>query len=227
MTSGEIRERKRKVKQFIELNQGLKLIYKQWFIFDTGHIVGIPISDVDKKVKMKYIHGYYRTSILDTYPELANVLISSQATFEAHRDMKHYDEIVIEDGIIRVKSLDEDPKDIGRVATETDITSAKQMMSLASSDVLSVLQNGERECYEFSESQIEQLIDYQLVKPCFFDDESYQMYLTISEFPLLKKFKNLRAYTNHYNRDGIWFDVVFETYQKDEAHFIKRRFLRM
>lgn len=226
-SSNEQRERKRKVKQFLELNQGLKLVYKQWFILDTGHVVGIPVSDADKKVKMKYIHGYYRTAILDTYPELKNTIISSQSTFEASRDLKHYDEIVIEDNIVRVKSVDEEPKDIGRVANELDIASAKKMMSVASSDVLTVLRDEEIERYDFSDSQVEQLIDYQLIKPCFFDDESYQMYLTISEFPLLKKFKNLRAFTNHYSSDGIWFDVVFETYHGSESYFLKRRFLRM
>lgn len=225
--SDETKLRKLKVKQLFELNQCLKLIYKQWIILESGCIIGIPVSDADKNVKVKYLHGYYRTGFLKTYPEFSNMIIYSHPTYEAKRDMKHFYDIIVEDSKLKVISIDEDPVIIGKPASETEISAAENTMRNVSNELIPIFGDKEYERYDFSFHQIEQLIDYRLIKPCFFDDESYQMYLTISEFPLLRKFKNLRAYTNRYSANELWFDVIFETYLGTESHFMKRRFLRL
>lgn len=228
MTSyDETKLKKLKVKHFFELNQNLKLIYKQWIILESGCIIGIPISDADRNVKVKYLHGYYRTGFLKKYPEFSNMVIYSHPTYEAKRDMKHFCDIIVEDSKLKVISIDEELAIVGKPASESEISAAEKTMRNVSNELIPIFSDKDYERYEFSSFQIEQLTDYRLIRPCFFDDESYQMYLTISEFPLLKKFKNLRAYTNHYSVNEIWFDVIFETYLGTESHFLKRRFLRL
>lgn len=216
---------KDKIKYFLEINQGLKLIYSQWFILENGNIIGVPIRDSDKNLKVKYFHSFYKSSLIEYFPELINVIIYSKETYEVKRDMKDFEALYVIEGKVMISSINSGSAVIGKVMNEKERNTVFKSMVLINNEMLPILNNPEVSKYEFSDEEVEKLLNYEVIKPEMFNEKYYVMYLTISEFPLLKKFKNLRAYS--VKSDDDCFNVIFETYSKKESFFILRKFLKL
>ena len=229
--SKELKARRRRIKCLHEMNQCVKHIYSKYTIMGNGTITGIP-------VKQKFLHGYYHTELLEKLPELQDCYFEASKIYDAWRDKNKPDEIVIEDTgelflvdneantKILVGKKFPPMKDGNSVAMEPyrayiEATRRVKEISDIVESTLTIM--------EFTDEQISDMIGYKKINPMFRDEKRYEMMLTISEFPLLKKFKHLKAYLMDYDpKYNIYFDVVFSTYNNSgERSLVKRRFLKM
>jgi len=229
MTPKALRVNRKYAKDLNDLNQRVKMIYSRYIILENGFIIGIPIMNSEKKIKEKYLHAYYRTNILNLHPDLVNVSFYPQAIFEYFRDYKP-DYLEIENDNLMI--WDTSSKDIqpicgGKKINDNMLVNANNTLSKVGNEIAEIIKADDVISLEFSPEDIKGMIDYKKISPCFLGDESMTMYLAISEFPLLKKFKHITAYSREIFRTKEYFDVVFNTYNGNDKFLIKRRFLRV
>ena len=187
-----------------DLNNQLKKIYSNYIITENNIIIGI-----SEKFKI----SYYKGIIVDIFPELSNVIIDSEQLTLVLRKKKTEFDFIKSNNIIKI-----DDEDIGYYIDNIDYYDkiiTKTMDDLKITD--------EYYYYEFSDIQISELISYKILKLKIIGD--YKMYISISEFPLLKKLKKLTAYIKF--SDTEYFDVIFKTYNSQESFYIFRKFLKL
>ena len=213
------------IKAFYQLNQDIKLIYSNWVLGPNGVIVGRPVIKRDR-IRTAFNHAYFKTALLESLPFLEGITISSSELYAEFNKLKGSKVIGI-DSNGNVVGSDEKGTNVifGRKwnAIEEEFWHRHRLTLLKEFEFAEV---GGMQMV-FDDETIKELIDYSFIAPMFNDDPRYVMYLGISEFPLLKRYKNLTASTSvPDNKD--YFDVVFKTFNDSGERFvIKRRFVKM
>lgn len=206
----------RSAKELYDLNQYTKNLYDMYFIVQGGTLVG-------RAVKEKFKHSYYHTEIWKRHPQILNCLLNPKTIYDAYRDKHKPDLIDMENGVLKYKEGTENSWDIG---TPFDIDVLERRAAQAVEELGQIVCHADAE-REFSREEIQQLIGYERIFPMFLDDPRFLMILAISEFPLLKKWKHLKAYMKDYP-DKNYFDVVFITYSNSGERFsVLRRFVKL
>ena len=214
----------KELKPLLDLNQNLKLIYSNWVILGN-FIVGIPIKNSEGIYKEKFRKSFYKTSILEKLPDINYYSFDSSMLYKLYKDRKKYKDIMLEDNIIKV-DLENEIINIGKaLITDKDREKAVKMLNLLIDEFQMFL--NDEETLEIDEESITELIEYKMVKPCMYNNIKYSMYVTISEFPLLKKMRKLKIHGNKECEQEDCFDVVYETYDETDSFFMKRRFIKM
>lgn len=214
----EQRARRKYVKELYELNQLVKNVYSSYCILEGGTIFGVCIKD-------KFKHSYFHTELVETHPELVDTVIHSEMLYDAFRDKRKPEEIIITgDGMVTLVDENSNTFVVGRKIK--DLKNAGESATKIVAELNSVVSE-KTDSIEFMLDEINNLVSYQMIYPKFLNSDKYTMILSISEFPNLKKMGNLRAYMKDYKNEDF-FDVVFIIYSaKGERFNVLRRFVKM
>ena len=219
-------DNKSAIKAFNQLNQDVKLIYSNWILGPNGVITGRPVIKKDK-MRIAFNHAYFKTTLLESIPFLEGITISSNEMYSEFSKLKGDKHIEIDqDGNIVGTGKDDVKVILGRKwnAIEEEFWHRHRIELL---DDFKFVEDGGGMEMVFDQDTIDELISYNYIAPAFNDDPKYVMYLAISEFPLLKRYRNLTATTSHPDNKE-YFDVVFKTFNDSGEKFvIKRRFVKM
>lgn len=213
------------LKPLFDLNQNLKLIYSKWSIINN-YIIGTPVLDAEGNCKEKFKKSFYKTDILSKLPELNYFMFNSVNIYEVYKNRKNFLISKLESGLLNIQLTDNEITIGKNLMEENDIDEVLKSLQILSEE-FSLLMDNKDEIYEVDELMINELIEYKMIRPCLYNNRNYSMYLTISEFPLLKKLKKIKIYSSHKFETDEWFDVIYETYDKSDSFFMKRRFIKI
>lgn len=220
----EQRARRKQMKILHLLNQQVKKIYGSYVIFDNGMILGNLLVDKSGNSKERFRHGYYKSdTIVSDFPLLSNVCLDSQKVFVAFRDDKP-EKLYEKGNKLYLKGEAEEPWQIGFVMSNDLVEKARVKVMGFVNDVANILKEKDATMV-FTDDMVERLIGYEKITPKFYDKDEYAMYLTISEFPFLKNFKNCTVIMR--DTSSQYFDVVYITGNNTEHFSMRRRFLKL
>jgi len=205
----ELRARRSRMKNLHELNQLVKGIYRAYGIRPDGKINGIPVLETGKVKlpKNKFRHGYFVSkTICQEMPELEWAWLDAAQVFKAFKEDKPEDITIVDRYIYLIG--EKDKYKIGFVMNDNQRTQLNELVDGLDKDFSEAEAKHDSEL-TFSHEMVEALINYEKVYPMFDEKKSNMMYLTISEFPFIKKFKQCKAIMIN---GGRFFDVIFRTY---------------
>ena len=206
----EQRARRKYVKTLYEVNQNVKIVYSVYMVY--GDIIyGTP-------TKPEYKYSYYSTEALRDMPETEYAFINSTALFEAYKEDKPEYIEVQDDGKIVIRGEKEHL--IGRKMTDEERQRMSEMIANRTKRIKEVV-DGHEDQKTFDEEEVSDLIGYKKISPMFLNKPEYTMHIAISLFPLLKRFKAMKAYMKP--SDKGYFDIVFSMFSKGERLVIFRR----
>lgn len=214
--------KKNYAKMLYDLNQNVKLLYQRWWVDDTGLIMGVPVK-VGDKIKDKYIHAYYKTPAVDIIPGIKGAMFDAKSIYDTYKGLKKPNDVELTSEGIRFLSQDGPSEIVGKRMSEgsKDLVNYRRNMILEDFEEFK-----DAICIEFDDETIGTLIGYNFVNMTLFDKDEYRMYLAISEFPLLKRFKHCKLLAKE--NDEEYFDVAFITFNNaGEKFIIKRRFVKI
>lgn len=214
--------KKNDAKLLYELNQNVKLLYQKWWVDQTGLIMGVPIK-VGDKIKDKYLHAYYKTPIVDMIPDIKGVMFEAKLMYDTYKGLKKPNGIELIPEGIRFLSQDGESEIVGKRMSEAtkDLIDYRRNMLLEDFNEFK-----DATCMEFDDETIDRLISYNFVNMDLFGKKEYRMYLAISEFPLLKRFRHCKILAKENEEE--YFDVAFITFNDAGEKFtIKRRFVKI